>query len=712
MAPHADQCAGEGLAVEGADSADSVARAGELWHSLVMGSIASQECRRLAKGANVKLRDLDAELGVVTVVLETGDTVTAEAIDADVSVFLLGHDRRVRSNDDFVFYNQPISPDGAVHLRDKIRREATSAAVVTLNLDAVPDDVERVLLVASLDATIGPGFADATALRLTVQRSDDGSALVTFDIVDATTERALLFGEFYRREGMWRFRAIGQGYAGGLDVAAAEYGIEVADEAADAEQGEAVRGTSDAAPEVDRIVASDNEDRVSVRRRVRPPRMPDDWNRTLPSSKGGDLIPARLFPIAGIGGGDEQEGRATSALLAVMALVRPFGRALLTPLGAPAGNLEAFTEVPFALDEKPYRPDGYLRVTRGQRTWTCLVEVKTAGNPLDAQQIQTYVEIARRKGIDAVLTITNQVCGIDGRHPVDIDGRKLRKVALHHLSWDEISTAAVLLADHRPIPDATQATVLEEFLRYMRSSRSGLHGFTDMGPAWTQVRDGARRQTLNPSDREVADVCAQFEQLMRHIALRLTGLLGVEVKSAIPAEAPDHLSQVEQLASAGVLFGCVKVPGTVGPLIVRVDLRAERVTVSIRLPAPREGRPATRVKWLVRQLGDARPDTRIDAYTATSRTATSRVLSVVREDPNSLIDDPTRELRSFQVSFDLPTGSKRGAGRGSLIDSVQSAVDDFYVMVVQNLRAWVGKPPKMESPGGRLAAIEAAELTG
>jgi hypothetical protein len=91
---------------------------------------------------------------------------------------------------------------------------------------------------------------------------------------------------------------------------------------------------------------------------------------------------ARLIPTSGINGAEEQERRATSALLAVMAVVKEFSRAVLGPLGAPAGVVETYIEVPFMLGEKRLYPDGLIRVTRGSKTWTALVEVKTGRNEL------------------------------------------------------------------------------------------------------------------------------------------------------------------------------------------------------------------------------------------------------------------------------------------------------------------------------------------
>ncbi|MFI5937115.1 hypothetical protein [Actinoplanes sp. NPDC051494] len=82
---------------------------------------------------------------------------------------------------------------------------------------------------------------------------------------------------------------------------------------------------------------------------------------------------------------------------AVMSSVREFGRAIVQPLGAPAGSLQTFIEVPFKHGEKPCFPDGLIRVVRGQRQWTALVEVKTAGNELETEQLERYLDVAKER---------------------------------------------------------------------------------------------------------------------------------------------------------------------------------------------------------------------------------------------------------------------------------------------------------------------------
>ena len=81
---------------------------------------------------------------------------------------------------------------------------------------------------------------------------------------------------------------------------------------------------------------------------------------------------ARLIPTSGINGAEEQERRATSALLAVLSAVKEYGRTLLKPFGAPAGRIECYIEVPFILAERRLYPDGLIRVTRGSTSWTAI----------------------------------------------------------------------------------------------------------------------------------------------------------------------------------------------------------------------------------------------------------------------------------------------------------------------------------------------------
>ncbi len=134
-------------------------------------------------------------------------------------------------------------------------------------------------------------------------------------------------------------------------------------------------------------------------------------------------------------------------------------------------------------------PDGVIRVRRGQKSWTALVEVKTGTATLDPVQLETYLDVARVAGYDALLTISNEIAPMLGRHPTPVDKRRLRTVALHHYSWSQVLTEAVVQREHRGVADPDQAWILGELIRYLEHGRSGALEFDDMGPAWVPIRD-------------------------------------------------------------------------------------------------------------------------------------------------------------------------------------------------------------------------------
>ncbi|MFF4216010.1 MULTISPECIES: TerD family protein [Streptomyces] len=145
----------------------------------------------------------------------------------DVSGLLLTADGKVRSDDDFVFYNQPSGP-GVAH------RAAAGGApdAITVDTAAVPAAIDKIVVTASPDAQ-GQTFAGIEPTA-TVRNADDGSVLATFTPPRLGSETALVVVEVYRRAGAWKVRAVGQGYANGLAGIATDFGVSVEEPAAPA----------------------------------------------------------------------------------------------------------------------------------------------------------------------------------------------------------------------------------------------------------------------------------------------------------------------------------------------------------------------------------------------------------------------------------------------------------------------------------------------
>jgi hypothetical protein len=414
--------------------------------------------------------------------------------------------------------------------------------------------------------------------------------------------------------------------------------------------------------------------------------------------------PARLIPTTGIGGQDEQEQRATSSLLAVIGAVPEFGRALLVYAGAPAGRIRTYTEVPLKDGEdKIWRPDGAIIVERGKTHWRCLVEVKTGAAPLKSEQISAYLDLARQYGFDCVLTISNQITGGPTESPLAVDGRRLRKVALRHLSWWQVMTEAILQKQYRGVSDPDQAWLLGELIAYLDDERSGAGGFDDMGDKWVAIRDAARQRTLRANDPGVRDVVERWQQFIQYVCLGLRQDLGREVVAMWPRKL-DAAGRTEALTRSlvdkGQLAATIRVPDAAAPMVIEADLRARQVITSIELPAPKEGRPRTRVRWLLRQLPDAPDEVRVEVSFASWRDSTSELLRDARKQPERLLlkADPKREPRSFTTALSREMGSKRGKGPGSFVRATRQQALDFYRVVVQQLRPWTPSPPRLPEP--------------
>ena len=186
----------------------------------------------LQKGGNVSLSQ--AEPGVQRVIIGLGcDPGAAEgmAFDLDSSAFLLRADGKVRGDGDFIFYNNLRSEDGSVeHAGDKATGPASEDDErLEVDLSHVPPDVQRIAVAATIREADArhQDFGMVGRAFIRCLNADNDHEIARFDLAGGfANETSLVLGELVRSDGDWRFRAVGQGYRGGLEPLARSYGVD------------------------------------------------------------------------------------------------------------------------------------------------------------------------------------------------------------------------------------------------------------------------------------------------------------------------------------------------------------------------------------------------------------------------------------------------------------------------------------------------------
>lgn len=187
----------------------------------------------LTKGQNVSLSKTDPSLKNVLVGLGWDARSTdGQNFDLDASVFMATENAKVPSDSYFIFYNQLVSPCGGIeHTGDNLTGDGDGDdESVIVRLDKVESNIKSLFITVTIhDAEARrQNFGQVSNAFVRIVNNDTSDEIVRFDLSeDYSTETAMVFGEIYRHNGEWKFRAIGQGYTGGLYSLCQQYGVNV-----------------------------------------------------------------------------------------------------------------------------------------------------------------------------------------------------------------------------------------------------------------------------------------------------------------------------------------------------------------------------------------------------------------------------------------------------------------------------------------------------
>lgn len=415
---------------------------------------------------------------------------------------------------------------------------------------------------------------------------------------------------------------------------------------------------------------------------------------------------ARLIPTVAP---SRKEERIVSILLATLTVVRPLAKELLHRCGVRMGKttkLQSFTEVSFPgiRDGSIERPDGVIRIETRKVTWTALVEAKIDNAQLNEEQIQRYGEIAKKYGVDAVITLSNQLVSLPTHLPYTVPKKTTSRVSFYHFSWISLLTRASLILRDMGGLDTEQAFILGEMVRFFEHGSSGVKRFDKMNSEWRglvlSVRSAAQFKRTSPEIentvaswfQEERDICLILNRrITKRVVLRLTRKHRLDPELRL-SDACDRLITSHELCSA------FTIQDAASDLDVAANLQTRTISSSMRLTAPRDKKSAkARINWLLRQLKNVDgTNVFVRVHWPGRAMPTQAPLADTLADPTFLMSDQTAASPIRFEVFMLRELGVRFSGSKTFIEDLETLVPEFYDRIGQKLRAWVPPPPPIK----------------
>lgn len=434
---------------------------------------------------------------------------------------------------------------------------------------------------------------------------------------------------------------------------------------------------------------------------------------------------SRLIPAVSE---SNKEIRLLSPVLAALRIVPTYAKQVLEPVGVRLGvrsRIECYSEIVFkGSDFKGDRPDGLIVVDNGRTQWRAIIEAKHGKNQLGAKQIERYLDLAKQCGVDAVITISNQMTALATHSPVEVSPKLTRKVELYHLAWSHIRTNVSLLLQSGDVTDSEQTLVLSELERYLQHSSSGIEGFTQMNAGWRDLTARLRAgSNASASDIDVLNTATDWIEEQRDMCLLLSrtfelkGSSQPQVSLKLPrahAESQDVWRQsiAKMLVSENRLSSEIIVEGAAAPIDIETRIAGRVFIPSMKLSAPKDKKSTSaRVNWLLRQIAkteDAR--IQIEINWPGKKEAIRLPLSAIREEPQKLRElDEGTACNSVSVLL-VEELSGRFSSRKNFISAIETALLDFYREAGQHLKPWQSHAPRTAKPKDVEAQKESEDL--
>jgi hypothetical protein len=412
------------------------------------------------------------------------------------------------------------------------------------------------------------------------------------------------------------------------------------------------------------------------------------------------LQPARLIPILKTG----DEMALTSIFLSTLKLVKEFRDTFFKEIKlSRSGKIYFFTEATFN-DLSKSRIDGLIIVvTKGKITDAVFLEMKNGNNCIDQEQIEGYLDLAKKLKIDKLVTVSNEFVADSSHSPLKIKVPK--SISLLHFSWTYLITIGQLLLfkNETNIEDKDQVEIMKEVLYYFENPSSGIRGHNKMKPGWKELAENIHAQkSLKTNDDYIEDAVISWYQEEKNMSLLLSRKLGVLVKPF--SKSKDSVKEdIRKIVKDNIIIGGVSVKNAVSDIKMKLEFDKRVVSMAIKITPPLNKGNIAKTTWIAKQLENCKRKSE-NLFTKHSKDIWLEAnIKFAKENIKIRISNLTElselvkdrnDIQAFQIVIIKSFGANFTSTK-KFIDLIEQMVLDYYECIVQHMTNWKKPAPKI-----------------
>ncbi|WP_139793787.1 hypothetical protein [Reichenbachiella faecimaris] len=396
----------------------------------------------------------------------------------------------------------------------------------------------------------------------------------------------------------------------------------------------------------------------------------------------------------------------TSIFLSSVRIVKEFRDTLFKEIKfSRSGKTYFFTEVSIPEIDKNSRIDGMIiTVVKDVIKGAVFLEMKNKNNGIDKNQIEKYIELAKKLRVDKLVTVSNEFVADSSLSPVAV--RLPKSISMYHFSWTYLMTIGQLLLfdNEENITNEDQEEVMKEVLHYMENPVSGVSGYTSMKPGWKELAENVSAQKpLKNSDIYIEDAVLSWYEEEKDMALYLSRSLGVLVKST--SKNKDSLKKdIAQLVKHNYISGILSVKNSVSDIKVFSDFERRSVSMSVKVIPPLDKGTKARITWISKQLQNCKKQSESifnkiesDIWVEADIKFGKSHIKIKLSELDTLADlSIGKEIQAFHIVLISSFGANFASVK-KFVERIERMIIEYYAGIVQHMINWNRNAPKLES---------------